>query len=969
MLATLFTLALAVAGSVPTHMTAQAGAKQEQAAPSTAAGARFMTERAGQCWTGSARNADGTALVLDSSPASIATDLAAVKLLVEVDREFDEALAKLQELRARASRVPHDDDAWKSIAEVALARALLLEKLGRRQEALAATHELFVPAEAQSKLAGWTFQNPWPDAVAKAQRAWNDERLVAVRTQLTLPAAPAQLDSEDFVRQALLRNDSSAIQRLGTAALPALERLALVVDSAWIAQHGDPLRVLVDVSDSRATDLLVAQLASGDLEFAGRVADLMTWHRPLTNGPVVHRSSGERLLRPGWVRVAARLLELEPFARFALEQIAPVIREDVTTPELSRSLEATARTANRDLQSKLMEVFAGARGAGRFVPVYRAALESPSAEVRCFFAERMVDHWVGEEPLAYLASSDACVRDAVARCLGEHDVVTSVGGSTSRRRPDATPRITAALESLVADPDARVRNAALWAATTHAELLTRKVEDALAASEIADHRRNAAKRLRLDHDGARERVLALAGDGDLKVLHAFDTRIESLAKSESAPSSVTVLLNALRKRLAGRASMSPNEATSVLFAIAYSRAGWAPILEEIASSKDERLLEAALSASALKQANAHFALAAGFEAPRAVEAARFALETKGRQARWFVERASAASAEARGRFLPLALDRTATPYTRLVALGISATSADPRWSGAAIELFETEAIGALDVKDWIDLGAAIQSRSEHERIQLVERALASTKVPDALARWIAAATFERTTPPPALVDAVLARWLTATAGDDDELLSNALRSLLRRPESEHGDAVERALASPKLAVVTLEMLVPLRLERYRARIAQVFEVGGVPVGANAGVMHETAVRALVNYLDDASAEILLRAAGAATDESLRELCFAGLETIRKFQDERSRWMRRKDAQTARADAVVELVKLLDDTDASVRAQAARGLGTLGAVEELPRLVKLLKDREAIVQAAAREALDVLNRVDAPTKQE
>lgn len=975
MLATLITLALAVAGSVPTHATAQAGAKQEQPAPHSTSEARFTTERAGQCWTGTASGADGKTLVFDSSPASIAAGLAEVKLLVDVDREFDEALAKLEELRARASRVSHEAGAWTSIADVAVARATLLEKLGRREEAMAATHELFVPVAAQAKLAGWTFMNPWPDAVAKAQRAWNDERLVALRAQLETHGASAQIDSEDFVRQALLRNDSSAIQRLGTAALPALEKIALSVDPRWIAERGDPLRVLVDLSDSRATDVLADALAAGDVALASRVVDLMRQIRPLDSGqPILrpgNRNEDAYLARPGWARVAARLLDFEPYAGAVLEQLAHIVNHNVTTPALTAALGKLARTSNRDLQSGLLRLFAGARGAAAFVPVYLAALESPSSDVRCFAAERLSDHWRGEEPLAFLASPDACVRQAVAQCLGYHQVMIVVAGPTSNLKPELTPRIAAALETLVADPEPRVRITALWAATAHEDFVTRKVEDALATSDLAEHRKQAAKRLRLERDGAAERLLLLADDVDPKVLTAVDHRLQALAAEvDGARTTVAPLLGTLRKRLGGPSPISVADASAVVYEIVYSDAGWAPVLDDLATSKDERLLDAALMASARKHASAHFVLVAGFErAARAVEAARFALETKGSAARAFAERALAANAGVRARFLPLALDRTATPYTRLVALGISSTAADPKWSEAAHDVLEAEATGKLDTKDWIDLDAAISHRPESERIRMVERALANTKMTDALARRIAAATFMTTTVPPALVDAVLARWLTSTTNDDGQLLSNALRKLLRRPENEHGDAIERALASPVLAVETLEMLVPLRVERYRAPIARVFEPGGIPMGVNPIAVHETAVRALVNYLDDASAEILLRAAGAATDESRRELCFAGLETIRKFQDEKARWMRRKDAQTARIDAVGELVKLLDDTDASVRAQAARGLGTLGAVEELPRLVKLLKDRETVVQTAAREALDALNRVEAPAKKD
>ncbi len=62
----------------------------------------------------------------------------------------------------------------------------------------------------------------------------------------------------------------------------------------------------------------------------------------------------------------------------------------------------------------------------------------------------------------------------------------------------------------------------------------------------------------------------------------------------------------------------------------------------------------------------------------------------------------------------------------------------------------------------------------------------------------------------------------------------------------------------------------------------------------------------------------------------------------------------------------ELVQLLSDNDAATRAQAARGLATLNAAEELPRLVQLLKDKSPEVRNAAQQALDLLS---AKSKQE
>ena len=131
-------------------------------------------------------------------------------------------------------------------------------------------------------------------------------------------------------------------------------------------------------------------------------------------------------------------------------------------------------------------------------------------------------------------------------------------------------------------------------------------------------------------------------------------------------------------------------------------------------------------------------------------------------------------------------------------------------------------------------------------------------------------------------------------------------------------------------------------------------------GAMRGEVRDSALNALTRYFDDRAAELILKAAGSAGSESFRKKCFEALDTIRKYQEEKHRWDARKTSQQAKDEAVRELVRMLDDPDAAVRAQSTRSLATLGAVEELPRIVKLLKDKAATVRKAAQETLDALN---------
>jgi HEAT repeat protein len=121
-----------------------------------------------------------------------------------------------------------------------------------------------------------------------------------------------------------------------------------------------------------------------------------------------------------------------------------------------------------------------------------------------------------------------------------------------------------------------------------------------------------------------------------------------------------------------------------------------------------------------------------------------------------------------------------------------------------------------------------------------------------------------------------------------------------------------------------------------------------------------AVQALGAYLDDRTAEILLEGTARTSSEEVRETCFARLETIRRYQDERARWDGRATDKAARDGAVRELLAMLGDPAPAVRAQAARSLATLEAVKALPKIVALLKDTDAKVREAANEALKSLN---------
>ena len=113
------------------------------------------------------------------------------------------------------------------------------------------------------------------------------------------------------------------------------------------------------------------------------------------------------------------------------------------------------------------------------------------------------------------------------------------------------------------------------------------------------------------------------------------------------------------------------------------------------------------------------------------------------------------------------------------------------------------------------------------------------------------------------------------------------------------------------------------------------------------------------FLSEDAAKLILDIAEAATDGDARAQALAALEQVSTYLEARARWERRRDATVVRARAIAELVAITADATGhspEQRAEALRGLGLLGAVEELPLLVRFLADPSPALAEAARAAL-------------
>jgi hypothetical protein len=122
-----------------------------------------------------------------------------------------------------------------------------------------------------------------------------------------------------------------------------------------------------------------------------------------------------------------------------------------------------------------------------------------------------------------------------------------------------------------------------------------------------------------------------------------------------------------------------------------------------------------------------------------------------------------------------------------------------------------------------------------------------------------------------------------------------------------------------------------------------------------------ATNALGAYMSEEAAGILLEAARFAPTAETRGYAMNKLREITEWQETAAAWEKSTSASAKRSQAVAELVLILDDEEQTEEAHAAalRGLGLLGAVEELPRIVRALGAKSEAIQEAARSAMQRL----------
>jgi HEAT repeat protein len=331
------------------------------------------------------------------------------------------------------------------------------------------------------------------------------------------------------------------------------------------------------------------------------------------------------------------------------------------------------------------------------------------------------------------------------------------------------------------------------------------------------------------------------------------------------------------------------------------------------------------------------------------------------------EAAKSASEGAVAAMAALAEDEQLDPYVRLSAVSVVVARGRDGWEERLLALLSSEAVrGWTPERDASLLRDVSRRLPPGDRNRVLLRIMDECGLPDALLLPLVY-DFDAYAPHgEALSVAVLQRWHDDATGPTEE----ALYPAIERAGSMAG-RIDPALVigtvhspRPGIAARAVQAMGRLRDPVFLPVLRECLERNWLSEN-DQGDLAGYAILALTGYMSDEAASILLEGAASAPYASLRKDCMEGVKAIHEYQEARAEWERRAGTRATRDDAVLALVRMLDDEDATIRAECLRGLGLLGAVEHLPRVILALKDADAAVREAAREALGRLNALESP----
>jgi hypothetical protein len=463
----------------------------------------------------------------------------------------------------------------------------------------------------------------------------------------------------------------------------------------------------------------------------------------------------------------------------------------------------------------------------------------------------------------------------------------------------------------------------------------------------------------------------LAADSDPSVLNEFDASFAWMCESDAFKDDSQDVVELLKRRHANRSIEIQGRYADVIYGRALgTSAGVSTIMNWALDGQDDKLLERAVRSMPAPQDEAtRVAVNASVWRPEVIDDATLEriyvrIYTLSRVAfDSFQDKLCVLSQAGRARVaakLPVIGDTKRARQLRLAAARVAAPAGGEPVLAALRALFTDICWSQSDptpeeFRTLQMIGGVLPAQDQE---QLALQLATTSAVPDAVAVNLLVGMDKNRKYPSQAVRPILDRWFARVVKPRPaaEVAKQVVRRALLAIPNEHDDALSKyliaAIGDPQLGWDATHQMGQLRWPEFLDPLGQLLMHNPSESGG--------AIESITGYMNDDAAKYLLQAAGSTSDNDIRKACFAGLESIRKYQDETARWNLRKSGQRARDEAVQQLLPMLDDSDATVRAQAARSLATLDAVEYLPRLVKMLKDPAPEVREAAKKALETLN---------
>ncbi|MEM7306396.1 MAG: HEAT repeat domain-containing protein [Planctomycetota bacterium] len=924
-------------------------------------------------WTGAFEIAGKTKDTLSAQDvADLRRRVAELRVLARAGRLPDAQVAALDRIWAYACATGGFEGQDELLAEVALARSEQHEAAGRMDAALyAAVYLLMRDDQAFAKERAASFIAAPSALLALEQEVVNVEQLRTRRRWLESVGGHniAQQSTEDLDASVQAHIESGNFQlvvEIGARSVPALEQAVLGDLNDFPSSVGeDPLYYLIRLGERRAAKLVLSNIDRGGylwhlrivraLEQASVLETPDSWGTQVGDAPTPARV-------PEWPRVVARLLGDPDSAREAMALVREVFRADGVTPELAEALRAALESDVPDLVSDAMHLLRTdwlSRKSPK--PLYEALMQHENPELRVLASERLLAYPHSAALLSRAEDPDSRVRRNVAKALRRR----KVSGSSAHIVPVLDDAALAATTRLVDDEVAAIRRSAAWAAVDMSPRLPAELYARIGADPDPSVRSRLTWFTHPDQQFLTELMTGAATDPDASVRTALDERL-GYDETWKNPGP---FLEAARIRLVDRdVVMEPRDRKDMIAYLAPFDDGVRTLVQAALEYPDGSLLRE------IWEWRNYLSSSTGSK-----EAALLILDDESLADMYVLLHANSAGGS---NYLNMVLGDANAPRwaAMLRVLADDSAPVDARLKAATLachgggQAFSDALLDFLAAPEWkaramspdeadVLRNNVLYDLPDGERNPMLlamvrQPGIRASIIDSALGIYIPEGPTGRE-----LTLEVIQRWKGMEAAQY-EPLNDALFHLRTLPEDADPEVLARAARTAKHALTAVGTIGALRDPVYLPVLEECLRADWVRVEAQRLAVQKAAIQALSGYLTEASAEVLLRGMGTASDRFVRDLCRSALANIRSYEEERRLWAEHKEGRGSSGDAVERLLGLLRDPSAEVRAEAARALGTLGALETLPELIEMLRDETPEVRAAAKSALDRLNSATA-----